>query len=228
MDYSDASNEASATPTAPPAAVANLMADAGDGSVALSWTTAGDGGSAITKHQYREKEGSGSYGSWSDIPNSAAGETNANSYTVANLTINVVYTFEVRAVNAGGPGPAVRVSATPMGLLAVDDTVETSEDTPVTIAVLENDRGTGPLTVMEVSAPAHGTAVLAAAGEVVYTPELDYHGSDRFTYVVGGGSGTDGPAGSGGRDGAAGERRADGRGSHPRPDAQERSRTRRD
>ena len=74
---------------------------------------------------------------------------------------------------------------------AVDDAAETAEDTPVTIAVLDNDSGPDgdPLTVAEVSAPAHGTAVLTEAGTVQYAPEPDYHGPDRFTYVVSSGSG---------------------------------------
>ena len=57
--------------------------------------------------------------------------------------------------------------------------------------LLENDSDADgdPLTVAEVSAPAHGTARLTDAGAVEYTPEPDYHGSDRFTYAVGDGSG---------------------------------------
>ena len=60
------------------------------------------------------------------------------------------------------------------------------------IDVLANDSDPNgdTLTVVEVSAPAHGTAVAAAAaGTVEYTPEPDFHGTDRFTYVVGDGSG---------------------------------------
>ena len=74
---------------------------------------------------------------------------------------------------------------------AVDDAAETAEDTPATIAVLENDSDADgdTLTVAEVSAPEHGAARLTAAGTVEYTPEPDYHGSDRFTYVVGDGTG---------------------------------------
>ena len=86
------------------------------------------------------------------------------------------------------PPPPPPVNVAP---LAVDDAAETAEDTPVTIAVLENDSDPNgdTLTVVEVSAPAHGTAVVVDAGAVEYTPEPDYHGTDRFTYVVGDGSG---------------------------------------
>ena len=74
---------------------------------------------------------------------------------------------------------------------AVDDATDTPEDTPVTISVLGNDSDPdgNTLTVVEVSAPTHGTAAVADTGAVVYTPEPDFHGTDRFTYVVGDGSG---------------------------------------
>ena len=65
---------------------------------------------------------------------------------------------------------AVAVPSPPQ---AVDDVAETPEDTPVTIAVLANDSDPDgdPLTVVEVSPPAHGTAVVADTGAVEYTPE---------------------------------------------------------
>ena len=74
--------------------------------------------------------------------------------------------------------------------LAVDDAADTPEDTSVTIDVLGNDSDPDgdTLTVVELSAPTHGTAVVADTGAVVYTPEPDFHGTDRFTYVVGDGS----------------------------------------
>ena len=87
---------------------------------------------------------------------------------------------------------AVEVTVLPVNdpPLAVDDAAETAEGTAVFIAVLANDSDPNgdTLTVVEVSAPAHGTAVVAA-GTVEYTPGPDFHGTDRFTYVVGDGSG---------------------------------------
>ncbi len=69
---------------------------------------------------------------------------------------------------------------------AEDDAAETPEDVAVTVDVLAND--TDPdgdsLRVESVSAPEHGTTRITAGGGVLYTPELNYHGSDRFTYVV--------------------------------------------
>ncbi len=69
---------------------------------------------------------------------------------------------------------------------AEDDAAETPEDEAVTVDVLAND--TDPdgdsLRVESVSAPEHGTTRIAAGGGVLYTPEANYHGADRFTYVV--------------------------------------------
>ena len=74
----------------------NFIAKPGDGQAVLSWTAPASG-SGVTKHQYRRKEGTGSYGNWTDIPNSAEGEANEDGYTVPNLTNETVYTFELRS-----------------------------------------------------------------------------------------------------------------------------------
>ena len=91
-----------------PAAPMNLSATPDDGQVTLSW--ANPANNTITKYQYRRKTDTGTYGSWTDIPNS--GDT-TTSYTVTGLTNGTQYTFEVRAVNAGGNGAASTVTATP-------------------------------------------------------------------------------------------------------------------
>ena len=74
---------------------------------------------------------------------------------------------------------------------ANDDEARTREDEPVTVDVLAND--TDPdgdaLHVETVSAAGHGTAKVVPGGGVVYTPEANYHGPDRFTYVVSDGAG---------------------------------------
>ena len=69
---------------------------------------------------------------------------------------------------------------------AADDEAVTDEDEALTVDVLAND--TDPdgddLRVESVSAPAHGTTGVASDGGVTYTPAANYHGVDRFTYVV--------------------------------------------
>ena len=121
-------------------------------------------------------------------------ETGAVRYTPEpNFNGTDGFTYEVGDGSGLTAQAAVDVTVRPVNdpPEAVDDAAETAEDTPVTIAVLDNDSDPDgdPLTVAEVSAPAHGTAVLTEAGTVQYAPEPDYHGPDRFTYVVSSGSG---------------------------------------
>ena len=52
--------------------------------------------------------------SWTDISGSAAGGANATSYTVTGLTNDVMYTFQLQAVNVSGHSPASdRLNVTP-------------------------------------------------------------------------------------------------------------------
>ena len=111
-------NQVSAAPSAP----TNLMAEPAPDetpqlAVDLSWTApTSDGGSAITSHQYRYNRNSGSFGNWTTIDNSAAGGTNATSFTVKGLSaINSALTtfeFEVRAINDNGNGAESDPAAT--------------------------------------------------------------------------------------------------------------------
>jgi VCBS repeat-containing protein len=68
---------------------------------------------------------------------------------------------------------------------AVDDRVETQEDTPISIDVLANDRGLGdtPIRILSVSSPPHGATSIEGT-QVVYTPDLNYFGEDSFTYTI--------------------------------------------
>ena len=107
---SPASAEVRATPMAPPLKPTGVTATAGHGQVTLSWDNPDN--ATITRWQVQQKEGSGSYGAWRDIPNSTASTT---SHTVTGLTNGVSYSFRIRAVNAGGNGaPSDEVTATPI------------------------------------------------------------------------------------------------------------------
>ena len=91
-----------------PAAPTNLWPDPGDGAVTLSWTN--PGGDTITSHEVSTDGGT----TFSDIPNSAHGQTNATGYTVTGLTNGTQYTLASCArVNAFGEGAASTVTATP-------------------------------------------------------------------------------------------------------------------
>ena len=90
-----------------PAAPTNLWPDPGDGAVTLSWTN--PGGDTITSHEVSTDGGT----TFSDIPNSAHGQTNATGYTVTGLTNGTEYTFKLRARNNSGEGAASTATATP-------------------------------------------------------------------------------------------------------------------
>ena len=100
----DPSNTASATPraTVTPYEVEDLSGTAGSSEALLSWTAPHEGGSPITKYQYRQKNG-GAYGNWKNIPGS--GPTTA-SFTAPDLRVGDRYTFQVRAVNSHGAADA--------------------------------------------------------------------------------------------------------------------------
>ncbi len=81
--------------------------------------------------------------------------------------------------------------------VADDDSAETAEDVTKSILVLDGDRP-GPagtvapwdesaqtISVVSVSDPLHGTAVIQNGGAGVdYTPDKDFFGTDTFTYVI--------------------------------------------
>ncbi len=76
----------------------------------------------------------------------------------------------------------VTVTVTPTALAAADDTATTQENTPVTVAVLDNDAGNN-LSITAVTQGAHG-AVTTDGATATYTPEDQYNGPDTFTYTV--------------------------------------------
>ena len=74
------------------------------------------------------------------------------------------------------------------GPVANDDAVTTEVGTPVTIAALANDTGTG-LTIASSTSPANGTKKTNADRTFTYTPKAGYSGSDSFGYTIKDGSG---------------------------------------
>jgi large repetitive protein len=75
--------------------------------------------------------------------------------------------------------------------VAVADTASLDEDVPATLDVVGNDTDVDgdALTVTSVTAPANGTAAIAGAHQVLYTPAANYHGGDSFTYTISDGAG---------------------------------------
>ena len=76
---------------------------------------------------------------------------------------------------------------------AVVDSVSVQQDTPTTLDVLDNDwpeaTAITTLTIISITTPAHGTAVIAyrhdtTRDQIVYTPAPGYFGEDLFTYTI--------------------------------------------
>lgn len=67
----------------------------------------------------------------------------------------------------------------------VDDAAETDEDTASSIDVLANDHDPegAPLSLISVGNPAHGNVVISGT-VLIYTPEVNYYGTDSFTYTA--------------------------------------------
>ena len=87
----------------------------------------------------------------------------------------------------GGAEPAtVTITVTPVDdpPTAAPDSASTTEDTPVTISVLDNDTDIdSTLQISGVAEPQHGTATVEG-NTVRYTPKRNFNGSDQFTYTL--------------------------------------------
>jgi len=86
--------------------------------------------------------------------------------------------------------PANNSSTAPVTVLnvppvAVDDQASTLQNDPVTIAVLDNDSdpNNDPLEVISVGLPANGSSSTDGTW-VIYTPTLDFVGTDLFSYTI--------------------------------------------
>ena len=91
-----------------PPAPSRPQADGGNAQVTITWSSNGDGGSAITGWEYTQRSYGGflsgtwtPYGPWTPIPGSGPSTT---SHTVTDLTNGSEYSFKVRAVNSAGKG----------------------------------------------------------------------------------------------------------------------------
>ena len=85
-----------------PGSPSSVSLTAGDGSATLTWAYSN---SAVTPTgwQYRYSEEHEPKGSWQTVSGGGA----ARSHTVSGLTNGKTYSFNLRAVNAAGPGPLV-------------------------------------------------------------------------------------------------------------------------
>jgi Bacterial Ig domain/Fibronectin type III domain len=112
----------------------------------------------------------------------------ALTYTpAANFAGTDAFTYTVTDGQGGTATATVSLTVTPVNdaPLAAADTATTPKSTPVTIAVLANDRDPDgdPLTISVFTQGAHGT-VTSNGSTLTYTPVKDYTGTDAFSYTV--------------------------------------------
>ncbi|WP_162656154.1 Ig-like domain-containing protein [Tuwongella immobilis] len=134
----------------------------------------------------------------------------ANGKAVINANGTVTYTpnagfvgddsFTYTAVDGfGGSGSAsvtITVSNPNSSPTVNPDTADVTNNTSVTIPVLDNDTdGDGdPLTVSNVTQPVNGTVTINPDGTITYTPNAGFVGDDSFTYTASDGRGGSGSA----------------------------------
>ena len=112
-------------PAAVPDAPSGLTAEFGDSLASLTWQEAKSNRSAIIRMEYQKNTGV-----WLEIPQSAAGGTNAVSYAVMGLDNGTEDSFAVRAVSWMGPGQgsnSVNVTPRTMPGRVVVDNVDSSQ-----------------------------------------------------------------------------------------------------
>jgi serine protease len=127
----------------------------------------------------------------SDPPHGSAAVNANNTVTYTpDINYNGTDSFTYTVIDGKGGSDTANVSITINPVndppVALDDSATTSEDTPVTINVLANDSDVDgdALQVTGVSDPPHGSAAVNANNTVTYTPDINYNGTDSFTYTV--------------------------------------------
>ena len=131
---------------------------------------------------------------WNAVSNSSfitidSGANGSNNGTV-NFTVAPNTTGSARSgsLTVAGRNVTITQDAAP---IANNDTATTDEDTPVDVNVLAND--TEPdgdtLNVNSVTQGAHGAVSVNPDKTVHYAPELNFFGSDSFTYTIDDGHG---------------------------------------
>lgn len=127
--------------------------------------------------------------------------------TLAGTAPNLTYTpaadyhgadsfaFKVNDGQADSAPATVTLAITPINdrPVAVAKSATLNEDTPLNVFLSGTDADGDALTFAVTTAPAHGT-LSGTAPNLIYTPALNYHGADSFTYTATDGSLTSVPA----------------------------------
>ena len=124
------------------------------------------------------------------VHNTGNSSESVKAYSLSNLSLTGVDKLQITVWSQTGNYPmAILVDNLKIGLKgnyrANNDSVSTLEDTPVNISVKENDETSSPddYTIASTSLGNNGT-VTVNGNDILYTPNLNWSGTDSFTYTV--------------------------------------------
>ena len=158
------------TPATTPPAPSRPLVRADLTSFTLTWSSSGDGGSAITGWQYTTRN-NGHWQAWTDIRGSGAQTT---SHKVRGLAKEVAHRFKVRAVNALGEGEESPVSS---AVTLLDGKPEFA--TGIDDLSLQRNVGMAPVVLPAASG---GDGVLRYALQPALPPGLVFDAASRTLY----------------------------------------------
>ena len=110
--------------------------------------------------------------------------------TTVGLVVKAADVCEISAKELGSPRHSTidMMLGIPPTPTPANDTSNTTQDQSVTIDVRDNDTTSSPSTSLTVptivQTPANGTASIDGSGNVIYTPNTGFSGTDTFTYQV--------------------------------------------
>ena len=188
------SNEVAATPALTvPAAATDLSATAAPTSAILAASITDDGGSTVTRWEYKQKlTDGGSYpNTWTAIASSAS---NTLSHTVTDLTNGTSYTFKARAVNSvGAGGDSNEASAAPgvTAPAAATDLAAASGNASVTLTATTSFNGGAAVTRWEYKQksgandyPANWTQIASSASNTLSHTVSTLTNGTAYTFKV--------------------------------------------
>ncbi|MBB2494787.1 retention module-containing protein, partial [Aquipseudomonas ullengensis] len=159
------------------------------GQVAATYVTSDEDGDSLTVSFTGTSNSAGYYALvGGQVVLTAAGAAHVNggnALPTVNLTVTDNGTPSLSGANSDTPVVTL-VNDAPV---AVNDSLSTSEDTPVTFTAAQltgndTDEEGSPLTINSVTSGNGGTAVLNIDGTVTFTPNANFNGTADFTYTV--------------------------------------------